>query len=234
MLSALGILAIVFSAILSIVRNVTAQSDFTKLVVQQVANHLLFPSLLAAASRMESNSEENRIHCSRESRKLLKEQFPELPMRSRGKINVKGKGEMHTYWVNEEAGVQRPSELLKQMDSALLGSSAQARRKALEAVDEGHSDDCMSMSFRLDDEELGIVETVQNPPSVAEATPEVTTYPFQNTSHSPPELDLDAPQDSTPNIDAREWARNDNPDETLEKRLSSYLKPSHAPNLLFL
>jgi hypothetical protein len=172
---------------------------------------------------MESNSKENRIHCSKEARKLLKEQFPELPLRSRGKINVKGKGEMHTYWVNEEAGVKRPSELLRQMDSALLsGSSTHERRRALEAVEEGESDDFMSMSFRVDDEPR-IVEALPESSSVPEDTPELTPVPLQRTAEPVPEQALAAQEEWAPYIVQKE-SPNVNPDESAK----------HSPNLLFL
>ena len=43
------------------------------------------------ASRMESNSEKNRIHMSEASAVLLRKQAPELPTISRGKLAIKGK-----------------------------------------------------------------------------------------------------------------------------------------------
>ena len=52
------------------------------------------------ASRMESNSEVNRIHCSEAAANLLIVQKPDLSLTSRGLINVKGKGLMQTFWVN--------------------------------------------------------------------------------------------------------------------------------------
>jgi hypothetical protein len=51
---------------------------------------------------MESNSEVNRIHCSEASAKLLREQCPKIKIFPRGTIEVKGKGEMKTYWVHTE------------------------------------------------------------------------------------------------------------------------------------
>ena len=59
----------------------------------------LLHSAVNVASRMESNSKSCRIHCSKESAKLLLEQAPEIPLYKRGTINIKGKGHMKTYWV---------------------------------------------------------------------------------------------------------------------------------------
>ena len=61
----------------------------------------LFGDTVNTASRMESNSNTNRILCSDSERayRLLKEQAPEIPATKRGVIQVKGKGEMPVYWV---------------------------------------------------------------------------------------------------------------------------------------
>lgn len=48
---------------------------------------------------MESNSEKNRIHCSAAAAALLRDQAPELELTSRGVVQIKGKGEMETFWV---------------------------------------------------------------------------------------------------------------------------------------
>eukprot|EP00934_Nitzschia_sp_Nitz4_P006330 Nitzschia sp. Nitz4//scaffold24_size164493//113881//116306//NITZ4_002340-RA/size164493-processed-gene-0.240-mRNA-1//-1//CDS//3329544150//6320//frame0 len=66
----------------------------------------LFGDTVNTASRMESNSAPNRIHCSGDSADLLMVQHPKLKLNPRGVIQVKGKGDMHTYWVNEEAAMQ--------------------------------------------------------------------------------------------------------------------------------
>lgn len=50
---------------------------------------------------MESNSLPGRIHCSMATADLLDEQAPDIPKVSRGHIEIKGKGEIHTVWVNE-------------------------------------------------------------------------------------------------------------------------------------
>ena len=52
---------------------------------------------------MESTSKPGRIQCSRKSFTLLRKQMPELELMMRGKIDVKGKGEMVTYWVNPDS-----------------------------------------------------------------------------------------------------------------------------------
>jgi len=65
----------------------------------RMPKYTLFGDTINTAARMESNSESGRIHCSNRSEELLRDQAPEIPVKCRGEINVKGKGIMKTFWV---------------------------------------------------------------------------------------------------------------------------------------
>lgn len=59
----------------------------------------LFGDTVNTSSRMESNSEKNKIHLSEDSADLLVQQAPTVQLNCRGLISIKGKGDMKTYWL---------------------------------------------------------------------------------------------------------------------------------------
>ncbi|KAG7344748.1 family 3 adenylate cyclase [Nitzschia inconspicua] len=75
----------------------------------------LFGDTVNTASRMESNSVEGRIQCTHASAELLAQQAPDIPVTVRGKIKVKGKGKMRTYWV----GTSDPTKMGATMDQEI-------------------------------------------------------------------------------------------------------------------
>ena len=67
----------------------------------------LFGDTVNTASRMESLSQSGRIHCSEAAAQFLKQQVPQMSLMKRGKVAVKGKGNMVTYWVGNDATSSR-------------------------------------------------------------------------------------------------------------------------------
>lgn len=69
----------------------------------------LFGDTVNTASRMESLSVSGMIQCLDASARLLREQAPNFPIQRRGKVAVKGKGKMATFWIGET----KPREKIK-------------------------------------------------------------------------------------------------------------------------
>lgn len=97
------------------------------------------------ASRMESNSVVGRVHCTSASAQLLMTQAPDLPVTLRGKIKVKGKGRMVTYWVGNSN--------VHSLDTIPDASeSMHASNKDLSEEEEEDQDDIVAVKEGLDEE----------------------------------------------------------------------------------
>lgn len=104
----------------------------------------LFGDTVNTASRMESNSKPMRILCSERSHALLKEQAPSIRQRARGRINVKGKGEMEVFWVGDN--------LINRSAARTPGMIAIREKSVAFADDHEHYDTGSSAALSFHDE----------------------------------------------------------------------------------
>lgn len=125
--------------------------------------YCLFGDTVNTSNRMESSGARNRIHCSQSAAELLQVQCPQLPLSPRGKIPIKGKGEMYTFWVNEEA--KESFVVQDDPDNLLDWVAGQSKRKS-SLFGGGPSQELRPLGDRPDAEET---HPDSHPPKKAEA-----------------------------------------------------------------
>ncbi|XP_048763359.2 receptor-type guanylate cyclase Gyc76C-like [Ostrea edulis] len=103
--------------------------------------YTLFGDTVNTASRMESNGEPLQIHCSESSKEFL-DKLGGYTLEPRGLVEMKGKGQLFTYWlVSEEAHIrrqrlQRCSQTLK-MNTTWARATRQAYLQFCKSDDNG-------------------------------------------------------------------------------------------------
>ena len=102
---------------------------------------------------MESTSEAGRIHCSRTSAELLQVQMPSISVHARGRIAVKGKGEIDTFWVSNNNDEQQRQGMMMMGEDGDWSGKYFGRVSRQHAVNEAST----STTVRDIDAELGTI-----------------------------------------------------------------------------